>query len=190
MCITHNIKRKGHTTMTKYIAVTETAKLIRAALKEAFPEVKFSVKTRKYSGGSSIDVSWQEGPTSEQVKAIAGAFEGGYFDGMTDYRGSHNHMMNGEDVSFGGSFVFCARNVPNDKIEKATAIFEKVGKDNWIDFMERMGLDRQYAWRLFDNHASRGADSLAYIFMHNVSNPQFEGRTSKLAASVTLHRSY
>lgn len=174
--------------MTKYLAVTETAKLIRAALKEAFPEIKFSVRTDKYAGGSSINVSWQEGPTAAQVDAIAKTFEGGYFDGMTDYKGSHVHMMNGEEVSFGGDFVFCRREIANDKVTKAAEIFAKIDQNRWVGFMERLGLEASHACRLV-NH-QRDAQSLAYAFLHNVSNPQFDGRTSKLAASVTLHRSF
>ena len=174
--------------MTKYIAVTETAKLIRAALKEAFPEIKFSVRTDKYANGSSINVSWQEGPTAAQVDAIAKTFQGGYFDGMTDYKGHHNHMMNGEEVSFGGDFVFCRREIANDKIAKAAEIFAKIDQDRWIDFMHRMGLELSHACQLA--HHQRDAQNLAYAFLHNMSAPQFKGRTSKLAESVTLHRSF
>ena len=43
--------------MTKYFTCAETAKLIRQSLKEAFPGVKFSVRSSTYSGGASIDVS-------------------------------------------------------------------------------------------------------------------------------------
>lgn len=41
--------------MTKYISVTETAKLIRQTLKENFKCIKFSVRSRNYAGGASID---------------------------------------------------------------------------------------------------------------------------------------
>ena len=90
---------------TRYLAVTETAKLIRQALKEAFPEIRFSIKTSRYSGGSSIRIRWVDGPKASSVEAIAKAFQGGYFDGMTDYTGHHTHTLNGEPVSFGGDFV-------------------------------------------------------------------------------------
>ena len=49
---------------TIYLRCAETAKLLlRAALKEAFPEVAFSVRSRTYAGGASIDVTWRDGPT-------------------------------------------------------------------------------------------------------------------------------
>jgi hypothetical protein len=59
-------------------------KNIRTELKRAFPAVKFSVRGKSYSGGCSIDVSWVDGPTSEQVKAILGKYAQGSFDGMID----------------------------------------------------------------------------------------------------------
>jgi hypothetical protein len=69
---------------THYLSVAETARLIRAALKSAFPGVKFSVRSEKYSGGCSVDVSWIDGPTVKEVDAVAGMFEGKRFDGMID----------------------------------------------------------------------------------------------------------
>lgn len=95
--------------MTKYLSCADTAKLIRASLKEAFPGVKFSVRSSVYSGGASITVGWTNGPSSNEVKSIVGAFEGSYFDGMTDYKGSNYNEINGERVSFGADYVFTSR---------------------------------------------------------------------------------
>lgn len=94
---------------TKHLSCAETAKLIRAALKESFPSVKFTVKSKVYAGGSSIDVSYVDGPTSEQVKSVVSLFEGKYFDGMTDYKGFNYSSLDGEQVSFGADFVFVSR---------------------------------------------------------------------------------
>lgn len=69
-------------------SLTTAAKNIRIELKRAFPAVKFSVKTERYSGGDSIRVRWVDGPTSDQVERIINRYEGGSFDGMTD---SYNH---------------------------------------------------------------------------------------------------
>jgi hypothetical protein len=41
---------------TSHLSITEVAKLIRVELKNAYPKVKLSVKTSKYSGGCSLDV--------------------------------------------------------------------------------------------------------------------------------------
>jgi hypothetical protein len=96
--------------MTKqYLSCAETAKLVRAALKESFPGVKFSVKSSVYSGGASINVNYTNGPSYEQVKAVVGVFEGAYFDGMTDYKGSNYNTLDGQEVSFGADFIFVNR---------------------------------------------------------------------------------
>ena len=95
--------------MARYISVVETAKMLRAALKEAFPGVKFSVRSSSYSMGASINISYTDGPSAEQVRAITGNFEGSYFDGMTDYKGLNYSSVNGEEVRFGADFIFVNR---------------------------------------------------------------------------------
>lgn len=93
----------------KYLSCAETAKLVRQALKESFPGVKFSVRSDSYSGGASIDVRWEDGPTGKQVDEILGAFEGAYFDGMIDYKGSRYHKLDGQPVHFGANFIHGSR---------------------------------------------------------------------------------
>ena len=65
-----------------HIGLVEAAKLIRANLKREFPDVKFSVRSSRYSGGSSIDVRWVDGPYG--VDHIIRPFAGKGFDGMID----------------------------------------------------------------------------------------------------------
>lgn len=103
---------------TKYLTCAETAKLIRQALKEAFPEVKFSVKSSVYSGGASIRVKYTDGPNTKQVEAVAKVFEGSYFDGMQDYKGSVNNMIDGITVRFGADFIFVNRDYSDALVQK------------------------------------------------------------------------
>ena len=77
------------TTQATYISVTETAAMVRKALKAAFPGTKFSVRSSKYSGGASIDVVWRDGPCRKAVEQIAGQYEASDFDGMIDMKVSH-----------------------------------------------------------------------------------------------------
>jgi hypothetical protein len=70
--------------VSDYLSCAETAKLVRAALKKAFPGIKFSVRSDVYSGGASIRVRWTDGPSEKAVKSVAGAYAGGGFDGMID----------------------------------------------------------------------------------------------------------
>ena len=73
-------------------SLVAAAKNIRIELKQAFPSIKFSVKTSRFSGGDSIDIYWTDGPTTSQVDEIANRYEAGSFDGMEDiynYRKDH-----------------------------------------------------------------------------------------------------
>ena len=104
----------------KYYSTVETAKEIRKTLKTAFPKslypgLKFSVRSRKYSGGSSIDISWVDGPKTKDVDAVVDMFQGADFDGMQDmkiYR--DNILYNGSAASFGVDFIFCSRSASEE----------------------------------------------------------------------------
>lgn len=92
--------------MARYISVNETSKIIKRTLQAAFPDVKFSVRLDKYSGGSSIDASWTDGPTDKQVKAILDRFDGKGFDGMTDMSyDCGERMYKREKVDFHSGYV-------------------------------------------------------------------------------------
>ncbi|MFH1613307.1 MAG: LPD29 domain-containing protein [bacterium] len=97
--------------MVKYIKTTEVAKLIRIELKKKFPNTIFSVRSESYSGGSSIDVKWTDGPSIPKINKIIKKFEGSGFDGMTDYKYNRPPIKyKGEMVNWGVDFVFAKRN--------------------------------------------------------------------------------
>lgn len=92
---------------TEYISVVDTAKLIRKALKAAFPNQKFSVRSDKYSGGASIRVEYDNGAlNSKDVEKVARKYEGAKFDGMVDLMTYHTSTHEGRQVYFGADFVF------------------------------------------------------------------------------------
>lgn len=103
----------------KWISAKDTAAMIRTSLKEAFPGVKFSVR----SDNNAVRVNWIDGPSAAQVEAVANVFKGGYFDGMIDYAGTIQHMINGEVVQFGAKYIFCNRDHSDALIAKAIAAF-------------------------------------------------------------------
>lgn len=74
------------TTQKDYLSCAETAKLVRGALKKAFPGVKFSVRSHTYAGGASIDVRWTDGPQVDVVDAVISQYKGADFDGMIDLK--------------------------------------------------------------------------------------------------------
>lgn len=69
---------------TKGGGLQAAAKNIRIELKAAFPAIKFSVKSSRFSMGDSIDVSWTDGPMTAQVEAIIKKYAAGSFNGMED----------------------------------------------------------------------------------------------------------
>ena len=73
---------------TDYLSAAETAKIIRRALTDAFPNVKFYVRSDSYSGGASIDV---------------------FYDGLAGYeRLSACHCHNGPTIE-AGSPNYCTK---------------------------------------------------------------------------------
>ncbi len=85
-----------------FIGVVDTAKLVRKALKKAFPGFKFYVNSESYSGGSSLKVKWMDGPTEKEVSAVTGAYGGSHFDGMIDMSYSSSSWLLPD-----GSAVYC-----------------------------------------------------------------------------------
>jgi hypothetical protein len=71
---------------------------IKKVLKLAFPKIKFSV--RKRSGGNSVTIEWENGPTVREVQAYTKDFEMGSFDGMTDMYTYDNRNKNIPQVKY------------------------------------------------------------------------------------------
>lgn len=103
-----------------YLTCAETAKLVRTALKNQFPGIKFSVRSHNYAGGASIDIDWTDGPLSDEVKSVIGLFEGATFDGMIDLKEYHTSLLADDDgnvreVHFGADFIFANRHVSKQR---------------------------------------------------------------------------
>lgn len=96
-------------TATDYVSAAATAKLVRQALKAAFPGIKFSVRTDSYAGGASIDVRWIDGPTTAQVDAVTGQYRGATFDPSIDLKTHVYHQVDGRRVSYGADYIMAQR---------------------------------------------------------------------------------
>lgn len=86
--------------MARTIDLVTTAKMVRAALKSAYPGIKFSVRTERYSMGCCINVSWTDGPTSAQVETITRPFHGKRFEMLDDSTHYIDTVIDGEAVHF------------------------------------------------------------------------------------------
>lgn len=116
-----------------YLSCADTAKHLRKALKAEFPGVKFSVRSKTYSGGASITAYWTDGPKQADVQAICDRYSGASFDGMIDLKSHHDSLLSTEDgfevVHFGADFVFATRTIsPDFYAEFAEALSEFVSE--------------------------------------------------------------
>ncbi len=102
-----------------YLSCAQTAQLLRAALKAAFPGVTFGVRSKTYSGGASINVKWTDGPTTAEVELIAKGYQGASFDGSIDLKSYHTSVVNGQPVRFAADFVFCNRTASVSLMQRA-----------------------------------------------------------------------
>jgi len=121
------------TNNVEYLDAIEVAKFVRERLKAHFPNQKFSVRTSKYSGGSSIRVRWTNGVAKTKVEKVVGYFHGATFDGMRDLKEYHHNLLidkegDIQEVHFGNDFIFLEREYTEDVLKKyGKKICERLG---------------------------------------------------------------
>lgn len=126
------------TAQSRFIPATDVAKLVRKDLRAAFAGTKFSVRTDKYSGGSTINVHWEDGPTVASVEAVVNHYCGATFDGMVDMKSYHSTLVmteNGpEEVRYGNDYLHCSRSLTAEGMSRLTQV---IASDNpWRSFGE------------------------------------------------------
>lgn len=125
--------------MTTYYSTTETAKLVRKVLKAKFPTTKFSVRSSIYAGGSSISVTWTDGPSKKEIDSVVKFYEGAEFDGMIDMKSYVSQIMilEGEsfptEVRFGADFVFTYREMSAEFKASLIKKFEQIAGTKYDD---------------------------------------------------------
>lgn len=98
-------------------SLNAAARNIRIELKAAFPGVKFSVKSSRFSMGDSIDVKWTDGPNGDQVDAIIDRYAAGSFNGMEDI---YEYSRDAWKDAFGDAkYVHSSRSMSDKAIEAA-----------------------------------------------------------------------
>lgn len=160
----------------RYLSCAETAKLVRKALKEAFPEIKFSVRSSTYSGGASIRVAWVDGPKSDQVEAIAKTFAGASFDGMQDLKTCNTHTLDGQTVRFGSDYVFCDRECSDAARANLMTVLGRMSVDERDALIHSLGL--RYL------RGSEDLQSVARAIFSAMPRPEFDGRRSALVDTI------
>lgn len=157
---------------TRTIDTADVAKLIRRDLKAVFGKtVKFSVRSSRYSGGSSIDVSWTDGPTQKMVERIVKGYAGGGFDGMTDYKYHFDGFLDGERVRFGVDFVFVNRRHSDEILLRAArAEGFVIDTDNPERAINELSIDDMY--RVRRNAEKRVDARIVELFAKNFDGPR------------------
>lgn len=139
------------------------AQNMRLELAAAFPGVKFSVRSSRFSGGDSISVRWVDGPCTVQVEEIVGKYERGRFSGVDD---SYTYSQSPWPLAFGGAkYVMTARDYSPRAIEAAIRrVWARYGADLEAAGVERPGYIDYESGRLF-GQASHviGYDDLASL---------------------------
>ena len=99
--------------------------LIKKELRKAFPKTKFSVRSDNFANGSSVDISWTDGPTTNQVDKISKKYQYGHFDGMIDM---YEYSNNREDIPQ-AKWVQTSRDLSNEMRLQAS----KIAKNHYAD---------------------------------------------------------
>lgn len=101
-------------TDTTNLSCADTAKLLRTALRETFPGVRFRVRSHTYSMGASINVTWADGPFEADVRRTCDLYRGSTFDSSQDLLTHHDSLLAQPDgsvraVHFGADFIHTTR---------------------------------------------------------------------------------
>jgi hypothetical protein len=126
------------------------AQNLRKELKQAFPGVKFSVTTNRFSGGNSIDVAWTDGPIRSAVRKIADKYQYGNFDGMRDLYEEKDGVSSAWTNLFGGAkYVSCQRENSTSLLTLALerAWSHWIGQDTPCPTLEAYKQDRSLTGR-------------------------------------------
>jgi len=129
-------------TATIYEKASETAKKIRKALKSKFPGQKFSVTSKNYSMGSSVDVDWIDGPLLSAVQEVTRRFQSASFDGMIDLETCHGYEFEGKEYS-GAKYILAQRTYSDEMKEKLISAYKnKMSENCWENEAEWEILNR------------------------------------------------
>jgi hypothetical protein len=112
------------------------AKRIKNELHEAFPSIKFIIR----SDTSSVHICWTDGPLMEQVEKVVCKYVMGFYDSMNDCFEYDNVRKDIPQVKY----VFTTRVMSPESYQK---IKEKIEKEFDIDFSDQNAVFNKFkAW--------------------------------------------
>lgn len=175
--------RKGNRMEKEYISTADTAKLVRQCLKESFPQIKFTVRSSVYSGGSNIRIGWTDGPTEKQINEIVSQFAGSGFDSMVDLKYNRYAEFDGKPVSFGADYIFTNRNYSDTMIESAIAAIQSEFGCKNCPTVEDYKEGRAYQFPVIENN-----HSYPWEFQSQISKTLCETSLTESLPSKTANR--
>lgn len=200
----HRARNPRRRNPSDYVPVAEAAKQMRVALKRHFPKVKFAVRSKSYTGGASISVSYTNGPRVSDVDKIAQRFAGADFDPMIDLKSSRESVLVGADgamrsVRYGSDYVFVTRHI-SDTLEGA--IIDQLGAKwntaQWATMpeYEKERMARQGLSSIAipdgepeDKTAARAVEAFFRGDAYRTGNPGRPNRTSARSGAAAHRRS-
>lgn len=118
---------------------------IRRELKAAFPTIKFAIRSKSYSGGDSVDIRWELGPTSKEVEAITNKYQEGSFNGMIDlYEYDSDRSWTAKHGS--AKYVHCQRNCSSAQQAVETQLATLYNAESACDLQTS-------AWRILSKYS-------------------------------------
>jgi hypothetical protein len=156
----------------KVNSLVAAAKNARIELARAFPGVKFSVKTSRFSGGDSMDVRWVDGPNTSQVDAIVDKYAAGVFNGSDD---SYSYTADAWNQAFGDAkYVHTTRDLSDKAIASAIRTFKAEYAADLGDKANDVTVEAFRAGKLWAVHMPNG-----------VCNSDIQAMVSQIAYSRT-----
>jgi hypothetical protein len=130
------------------------AQAIKAELKIAFPNIKFSVRYQTFAGGDAVNVSYLNGVPEAEVEKITNKYQMGHFNGMEDI---YEYSNNIEGLNQ-AKYISVGRNIDDSiKLEMK----QKIAKSYGIEDMEN-----EQEWMKKTN---RWSDQVVYQELKNIS---------------------
>ena len=175
-------------TITKQLSSqAQCAKDIKQELRRVFPSVKFSIRSDSFSGGNSVDIGWDLGPTDRQVEAITKKYQAGSFDGMTD---CYNYAKT--STSSSAKYVHTQRHTPQPIMEQACRAYAALlgepipeGTEVWNHRIVNHG---EYISTLV--HQLLGTFDLTAHGYQGIEHAKDEFGNEKLGAAIRLDEFY
>lgn len=157
VCDDHYNTPKAPALPVRRVSLDDTLKLMRAALKVAFPAVKFSITRSRGTGYGYVHVTWTDGPSGSKVSAITNQYEGSRFDGMTDYEDSINQEVHGECIHYGTRGISAERHTSPAFARRLLAqVLAYYKPDDAPTLIEYAGWNGKPAWKLSSDPVIQG----------------------------------